>query len=125
MSRPIHAMAAMLHPLYRSPDVWNNTALSQKQSDYVGLMFTEEEQLQIDAEFTSFMTGIGPSFTRPVTLRQEATKFPLTWWQSYGRVGLPALSRTALRVLSQVNRKSAQSLSAHYLFVLLLAFRIS
>ena len=66
------------------------------------------------------MTGIGPSFTRPVTLRQEATKFPLTWWQSYGRVGMPALSRMALRVLSQVI-----VLNAHYRFVLLLAFRIS
>ena len=102
MSRPIHAMAAMLHPLYCSPDVWNNTALSQKQSEYVGQLFDDEQQLQIDTEFTSFMSGIGASFTRAVALRTEATKFPLTWWQSYGRVGLPALSRLALRVLSQV-----------------------
>lgn len=102
MSRPIHAMAAMLHPLYRSPELWTNTALSMKQSEYVGRMFSEDEQLQIDTEFTAYMNGIGASFARPVSLRKEAMKFALTWWHSYGRVGLPNLSRLALRVLSQV-----------------------
>ncbi len=102
MSRPIHAMAAMLHPLYRSSELWSDTFLSTKQSEYVGLVFSEDDQLQIDREFTNYMNGIGPSFTRSVALRKEATKFPLTWWHSYGRVGLPNLSRLALRVLSQV-----------------------
>ncbi|KAI5062606.1 hypothetical protein GOP47_0023145 [Adiantum capillus-veneris] len=101
MSRPIHAMAAMLHPLYRSPELWSDTLLSTKHSEYVGLMFSEDDQLGIDKEFTNYMNGIGASFTRAVSLRKEATKYPLTWWHSYGRVGLPNLSRIALRILSQ------------------------
>ncbi|MCO5563502.1 hypothetical protein L7F22_017145 [Adiantum nelumboides] len=101
MSRPIHAMAAMLHPLYRSPELWSDTFLNTKQSEYVGLMFTEDDQLEIDKEFTNYMNGIDASFTRAVSLRKEVTKTPLTWWHSYGRVGLPNLSRIALRILSQ------------------------
>ncbi|MCO5572813.1 hypothetical protein L7F22_026572 [Adiantum nelumboides] len=94
-------MAAMLHPLYRLPELWSDTFLSTKQSEYVGLMFTEDDQLEIDKEFTNYMNGIGASFTRAVSLRKEVTKTPLTWWHSYGRVGLPILSRLALRILSQ------------------------
>ncbi|KAI5071569.1 hypothetical protein GOP47_0013820 [Adiantum capillus-veneris] len=101
MSRTIYAMAAMLHSLYRLPELWSDTLLSTKQSEYVGLMFSEDDQLGIDKEFTNYMNGIGASFTRAVSLRKEATKYPLTWWHSYGRVGLPNLSRIALRILSQ------------------------
>lgn len=92
MSRPIHAMAAMLHPLYRSSELWRDTALSAMQSEYIGKMFSEDDQLEIDREFTSYMNGIGTSFARAVALRQEATKLPLTWWMSYGRIGLPKLA---------------------------------
>ncbi|MCO5600557.1 hypothetical protein L7F22_054671 [Adiantum nelumboides] len=98
-------MAAMLHPLYRSPELWSDTFLNTKQSEYVGLMFTEDDQLEIDKEFTNYMNGIGASFTRAVSLRKEVTKTPLTWWHSYGRVGLPSLSRIALRILSQVSNE--------------------
>ncbi|MCO5601500.1 hypothetical protein L7F22_055621 [Adiantum nelumboides] len=64
-------------------------------------MFTEDDQLEIDKEFTNYMNGIGASFTRAVSLRKEVTETLLTWWHSYGRVGLPNLSRIALRILSQ------------------------
>ncbi|MCO5606415.1 hypothetical protein L7F22_060603 [Adiantum nelumboides] len=66
-------MAAMLHPLYRSPELWSDTFLNTKQSEYVGLMFTEDDQLEIDKEFTNYMNGIGASFTRAVSLRKEVT----------------------------------------------------
>lgn len=102
MSRPIHGMAALLHPLYKTPTLFQDTRLSTLQSEYIGKMYSEEEQLQIDAEFCSYMNNLGASFTRAVALRPEACKAPLTWWQVYGRIGLPKLSRLALRILSQV-----------------------
>ncbi|MCO5580853.1 hypothetical protein L7F22_034726 [Adiantum nelumboides] len=102
MSRPIHGMAAMLHPLYKTPALFMDTSLSTLQTNYINKVFSEEEQLAIDAEFASYMNSLGPSFVRAVATREEATKFPLTWWQIHGRIGLPKLCRLALRILSQV-----------------------
>ena len=102
MSRPIHAMAALLHPFYKKPTLFNDTSLLKGKDAYIGCICEEDEQLDIDAEIASFENNLGPSFTRAVALRPEATKFSLTWWQSYGRQGLPKLTRIALRVLSQV-----------------------
>lgn len=103
MCRPIHGMASVLYPFYKTPALFDDTALSKLCSDYVGIMFGEEDQLLIDAEFCSYMNNLGASFSRAVATRVEATKLPLTWWQTHGRIGLPNLARLALRVLSQVN----------------------
>ncbi|MCO5601022.1 hypothetical protein L7F22_055138 [Adiantum nelumboides] len=102
MSRPIHGMAAVLHPLYKKPSLFMDTSLFTLQTNYINKVFSEEEQLAIDAEFVSYMNSLGPSFVRAVVTREEATKFPLTWWQIHGRIGLPKLCRLALRILSQV-----------------------
>ncbi|MCO5600168.1 hypothetical protein L7F22_054276 [Adiantum nelumboides] len=102
MSRPIHGMAAVLHPLYKKLALFMDTSLSTLQTNYINKVFSEEVQLAIDAEFVSYMNSLGPSFVRAVATREEATKFPLTWWQIHGRIGLPKLCRLALRILSQV-----------------------
>ncbi|MCO5575097.1 hypothetical protein L7F22_028894 [Adiantum nelumboides] len=107
MSRPIHGMAAMLHPLYKTPALFMDTSLSTLQTNYINKVFSEEEQLAIDAEFASYMNSLGPSFVRAVATREEATKFPLTWWQIHGRIGLPKLCRLALRILSQLLKKAS------------------
>ncbi|MCO5596279.1 hypothetical protein L7F22_050340 [Adiantum nelumboides] len=78
-----------------------DTSLSTLQTNYINKVFSEEEQLAIDAEFASYMNSLGPSFVRAVATREEATKFPLTRWQIHGRIGLPKLCRLALRILSQ------------------------
>ena len=83
MHRPIHGMAALLHPLYKKPELYADTALSKLKSDYVGIMFGEEDQFLIDAEFCSFMNNLGPSFLSMVSSRKEVTKHPLTWWQMW------------------------------------------
>ncbi|MCO5613543.1 hypothetical protein L7F22_067820 [Adiantum nelumboides] len=79
MSRPIHGMAAMLHRLYKTPALFMDTSLSTLQTNYINKVFSEEQQLAIDAEFASYMNSLGPSFVRAVATREEATKFPLTW----------------------------------------------
>ena len=105
MRRPIHGMAALLHPFYKTPQLFEERGILKLKDDYINTMYEDEDQLVIDAEMVSFMDNLGPSFSRAVALRPEATKAPLTWWQSYGRQGLPQLSRLALRVLSLVNCK--------------------
>ncbi|MCO5587430.1 hypothetical protein L7F22_041379 [Adiantum nelumboides] len=84
-----------------------DTSLSTLQTNYINKVFSEE-QLAIDAEFASYMNSLGPSFVRTVATREEATKFPLTWWQIHGRIGLPKLCRLALRILSQVHKSAAE-----------------
>ncbi|MCO5567961.1 hypothetical protein L7F22_021657 [Adiantum nelumboides] len=74
MSRPIHGMAAVLHPLYKKPALFMDTSLSTLQTNYINKVFSEEEQLAIDAEFVSYMNSLGPSFVRAVATREEATK---------------------------------------------------
>ena len=95
-------MATLLHPFYKKPELFSESSLLALKDQYINKNYDEDEQLQIDAEIVSFMNNLGPSFARAVVLREEATKFPLTWWKSYGRQGLPRLTHLALRILSQV-----------------------
>lgn len=102
MSRPIHGIAAFLHPFYKTPLLFHDRELLTLRDRYINSMYDVEQQLEIDAELCSWVNNLGPSFARVVALRPEATKVPLTWWQNYGRQGLPQLTDIALRVLSQV-----------------------
>ncbi|MCO5596721.1 hypothetical protein L7F22_050789 [Adiantum nelumboides] len=101
MSRPIHGMAALLHSFYKTPELFHGNDLLTLKNEYINDSFEEQEQLAIDAEMCKYMNNLGPSFSRQVALRLEATSCPLTWWQSYGRQGLPCLTTMALRLLSQ------------------------
>ncbi|MCO5612248.1 hypothetical protein L7F22_066512 [Adiantum nelumboides] len=101
MSRPIHGMAALLHLFYKTLELFHESDLLTLKNEYVNDLFEEQKQLAIDAEMCKYMNNLGPSFSRQAALRQEATSCPLTWWQSYGRQGLPCLTTMALRLLSQ------------------------
>ncbi|MCO5592385.1 hypothetical protein L7F22_046387 [Adiantum nelumboides] len=101
MRRPIHGMAAILHPFYKTPELFADIPLLTLRSEYLNLMLSEDDQLVIDGEMSSFMNNLGPTYLRSVATRSEATRFPLSWWQNYGRQGLPQLCKLALRVLSQ------------------------
>ncbi|MCO5594898.1 hypothetical protein L7F22_048933 [Adiantum nelumboides] len=94
-------MAALLHPFYKTPELFHDSDLLTLKDEYINDSFEEQEQLVIDAEMCKSMNNLGPSFSRQVALRPEATSCPLTWWQSYGRQGLPCLTTMALRLLSQ------------------------
>ncbi|MCO5557964.1 hypothetical protein L7F22_011538 [Adiantum nelumboides] len=69
MSRPIHGMAAVLHPLYKKLALFMDTSLSTLQTNYINKVFSKKEQLAIDA--VSYMNSLGPSFVR-VVLSQDA-----------------------------------------------------
>ncbi|MCO5577058.1 hypothetical protein L7F22_030880 [Adiantum nelumboides] len=101
MRRPIHGMVAILHPFYKTPELFGDIPLLTLRSEYLNLMLSEDDQLVIDGEMSSFMNNLGPTYLRSVATRSEATRFPLSWWQNYGRQGLPQLCKLALRILSQ------------------------
>ncbi|MCO5557297.1 hypothetical protein L7F22_010858 [Adiantum nelumboides] len=94
-------MAAILHPFYKTPELFADIPLLTLRSEYLNLMLSEDDQLVIDGEMSSFMNNLGPTYLRSVATRSEATRLPLSWWQNYGRQGLPQLCKLALRVLSQ------------------------
>ena len=102
MSCPIHGMAALLHPFYKKPELFSERTLLTLKDQYINIMYDEDEQLEVDAKMVSFTNNLGPSFAKAVVLREEATKFPLTWWQSYGRQGFPNLTHLAFQILSRV-----------------------
>ncbi|MCO5592319.1 hypothetical protein L7F22_046320 [Adiantum nelumboides] len=104
MRRPIHGMAAILHPFYKTPELFGDIPLLTLRSEYLNLMLSEDDQLVIDGEMSSFMNNLGPTYLRSVATRSEATRFPLSWWQNYERQGLPQLCKLALRVLSQISQ---------------------
>ncbi|MCO5579118.1 hypothetical protein L7F22_032970 [Adiantum nelumboides] len=101
MRHPIHGMVAILHPFYKTPELFGDISLLTLRSEYLNLMLSEDDQLVIDGEMSSFMNNLGPTYLRSVATRSEVTRFPLSWWQNYGRQGLPQLCKLALRVLSQ------------------------
>ncbi|MCO5609053.1 hypothetical protein L7F22_063274 [Adiantum nelumboides] len=95
-------MAAILHPFYKTPELFGDIPLLTLRSQYLNLMLSEDDQLVIDGDMSSFMNNLGPTYLRSVATRSEATRFPLSWWQNYGRQGLPQLCKLTLRVLSQM-----------------------
>ncbi|MCO5575855.1 hypothetical protein L7F22_029660 [Adiantum nelumboides] len=95
MSRPIHGMAALLHPFYKTPELFHERSLLKLKDDYIDMMYDIDDQLEIDAEMINFMNNLGPSFARAMVLRPEATKFSLTWWHNFGRQGLSTLTHMA------------------------------
>ena len=44
MSRPIHGMAALLHPFYKKPELFSEGTLLTQKDNYINLMYDEDEQ---------------------------------------------------------------------------------
>ncbi|MCO5577295.1 hypothetical protein L7F22_031122 [Adiantum nelumboides] len=74
MRRPIHGMAAILHPFYKTPELFGDIPLLTLRSEYLNLMLSEDDQLVIDGEMSSFMNNLGPTYLRSVATRSEATR---------------------------------------------------
>ncbi|KAH7277995.1 hypothetical protein KP509_38G019200 [Ceratopteris richardii] len=73
LSRPIHSFAALLHPYFKDPRLW---------------------------DFSAYMSNVGIAYARSTSLRQDVTSRPLEWWNHYG-YGHLIIAPHALRVLSQ------------------------
>lgn len=101
MKRPIHGMAALLHPLYKSPELFMDGSLLFLRDKFMTQVMSEEQQIQLDREMIGYSNNLGESYSRSVSMRPEVCKAPLDWWETHG-YNQPMLRTLALRVLSQV-----------------------
>ncbi|KAH6557952.1 hypothetical protein KP509_1Z084900 [Ceratopteris richardii] len=100
LSRPIHGFASLLHPYFKSPNLWSNGTLRHMKDLYMERILSPDDQIAFDADFSAYMGNIGIAYARTTSVRPEVTSRPLEWWNHYG-YGHPHMSRHALRVLSQ------------------------
>lgn len=102
MRRPIHGIAALLHPLYNTEDTQTNAALQTARTEYLAQVYDEDQQYFIDMELAPYYNGMGAGFSTPVARRRESCLRPVQWWENHG-FATPHLRTLALRVLSQVH----------------------
>ena len=102
MSRPIHGMAALLHPLYRKDETISNPELLTMRDMYLEATYPQENQSEIKSSMVSYMHSLGAAFSRTSCNKEDKTKAPINWWLIYGYQSFQ-LQQVALRVLSQVS----------------------
>jgi len=101
MRRPIHGLAAYLHPLFRSRELSRDATLREARDNYLSRVYSEEDQLILDAQMETFVNNLGTSFSRPTSRRRSIIVKPISWWETYGYSCMD-LQSLAMRVLSQV-----------------------
>jgi len=102
MRRPIHGIATLLHPLWKSNDLFMDVALLEARDAYLSRIYSEEEQMKIDSEISMYQNNVGVSFSRSTSRRREICVKPIEWWETYG-YSTPHIRACALRILSQVS----------------------
>ncbi|KAH7315827.1 hypothetical protein KP509_21G067100 [Ceratopteris richardii] len=102
LSRPIHGFAALLHLYFKSPDLWSEASLRHMKDLYMERIMTPDQQVAFDVDFSAYMGNICIAYARTTSLRADMTSKALEWWNHYG-YGHQAMTRHALRVLSQVS----------------------
>lgn len=99
--QPLHAMACILHPLWRSETQFRDQELREGWNTYLRMVFPDaaardalkDDLLVFRGELLEF--GSDAAQLRPGMLR------PVRWWMKYGD-DVPVLQRLAIRILSQV-----------------------
>ncbi|KAH7302591.1 hypothetical protein KP509_23G078800 [Ceratopteris richardii] len=99
--KPIHAVAHILHPLWRGPHQLGNDELDSGFEEYVE-RWTDGDidmQTRIEDEMLVYRNHRG-KFGKATALLRESQLRPVSWWEKYGDK-TPILKRLALRALSQ------------------------
>ena len=104
--RPIHGMAALLHPAYKGPLLHSDEELSSDRDMYLKFIMDGaiEEQGLFLLEIIKYHNQGSAVFTSPICLSRDSMVKPLFWWESFG-YQMPHVQKVALRVLSQVRIK--------------------
>ncbi|MCO5569598.1 hypothetical protein L7F22_023314 [Adiantum nelumboides] len=99
--RPLHAVAHVLHPLWRSEDQPECEELEEGFQTYVERWCGGDVEMlrRIEDDLLAFRNNTG-NFTRATGKLRETQLQPVSWWEKYGN-GVPTLKRLAIRVLSQ------------------------
>ena len=104
MHRPIHGMAAFLHPLWAKPDstVFVDPVIMGVREAYLSRVYSDEMHMKIDKDICLYQNGCGPAFTKPFAKKRNICLKPIKWWQTYGYSTID-LQTCALKVLFQVS----------------------
>ncbi|MCO5581173.1 hypothetical protein L7F22_035051 [Adiantum nelumboides] len=99
--RPIHAVAHLLHPLWRSEEQYENEELEQGLQEYFLTWAVGDVQMlrRLEDDLLLFRNR-SHSFGRPTAELRETKWQPVSWWEKYGSCA-PTLKRLAVRILSQ------------------------
>ncbi len=101
MRRPIHGLAALLHPAYKSPALATDRELLANRDTYLVKVLDENQRGAFLKELINYNNQRGGvAFTSPHTWRREYLVKPLFWWESFG-YDHPHLQQIALRLLAQ------------------------
>ena len=101
MHRPIHGIAALLHPAYKVPHLHSDEELSTDRDAYLKSIMVDVDQGLFLEELIKYHDQRAAVFTNSLCLSRESMVKPLFWWESFG-YQMPHIQRVALRVLSQV-----------------------
>ncbi|KAH7423634.1 hypothetical protein KP509_12G065100 [Ceratopteris richardii] len=99
--RPIHGMAHLLHPLWRSQQAIVDEELLSAWNTYVYRLYPAdvELRLQLERQLLVFQNG-GGHFGKDTACLRSAQLRPVSWWEMYG-ASAPQLRELAIRILSQ------------------------
>ena len=101
MKRPIHGLAALLHPAYKSPSLSTDIELLAARDTFMPIVLESEEHMKFLQELINYNDQRGgPAFAAPSTWKREYMVKPLFWWESFG-YNHPHLQKVALRLLAQ------------------------
>ncbi len=101
MHRPIHGLAALLHPAYKAPELFTDAELLADRDAFLPKALTEEEHGKFLEELIAYNDQRGgPAFASPTTWKREYLVKPLFWWDSFG-YGHRSLQKVAMMLLAQ------------------------
>ncbi|MCO5572532.1 hypothetical protein L7F22_026287 [Adiantum nelumboides] len=99
--KPIHAVAHILHPLWRNDEQYSNEELEEGFMEYMRRVTGDnvDTMRRIEDDLLAFRNH-SLHFGRATARLQETQLQPVSWWKKYGNCA-PTLKRFAIRVLSQ------------------------
>lgn len=99
--RPIHAVAHILHPLWRTDKQPHDKELKAGWMQYTSRIEPDPiMQDLLETQLLRFRDRYDPDFGSARASLRDAQLKPVSWWEKYGG-SCPELQRIAMRVLSQ------------------------
>ncbi|MCO5572814.1 hypothetical protein L7F22_026573 [Adiantum nelumboides] len=99
--RPVHCVAHILHPAWRSDTHRSDRVLLSRWNAYVERVFRDNGAIQnlLEEDLLEYRGNRG-NFSRLITKDADNRALPVSWWEKFGGFN-PTLQSLALRVLSQ------------------------
>lgn len=115
LRRPIHGIAALLHPHFRGPQTFRDPWLQQCKHTYSSRIHDDATGVQFTDEMSLYENQCALSFSLPASLQPERQRKAIQWWETFG-FSAPLLQTVAFRVLSQVSYITCFSLKIYVMY---------